>query len=65
LGREERADVFSPPDLGGSVNGGKRPGSGRKPLPADLKRNRVVIYLNPSEELAVWELVRKIRSNNK
>lgn len=38
-----------------STRGGKRPGSGRKPLPAGEKKERVVLYLTPAQAARLKE----------
>jgi hypothetical protein len=42
--------------------GGKREGSGRKPLPEGLKRKMVSFRLNPQEAEKVREYLKKLRA---
>lgn len=42
--------------------GGKREGAGRKPLPAEIKKHKVVYWITLFEKELIREYIKKIRS---
>ena len=46
------------------ITGGKREGAGRKPLPPDTKKNKLVLYVNLFEKTLLLEHLEELRKDN-